>query len=506
MTRRDPAKIIGLRQKSEDWLQLAAKGSELGLWYWDEVRQKLDWDSKTREMFGAPPDGKVSLQTFIDALHPDDRDRVMRHWRHCVENGLPYSIDLRVVRGDGSVRWINARGKAHYGKQGKPPYMVGVVFDVTERKREEQAVRESEDRFRSVADTAPVLIWMSGTDKLCTYFNKPWLDFTGRSIGEELGNGWAEGVHLEDLQRCLDTYTQAFDRREKFRMEYRLRRHDGEYRWILDIGVPRLNQDGSFSGYIGIGVDVTERKLVENRLREYERAVEAAEEMIAVLDREYRILIANRRFATMRNMQPEQVVGRFASEVLNKEVFEGVIKPRLDECFQGKVVRYEMKYTYPELGERDLSLSYFPIEGATGVEGAACIAQDITESKRAEEALRNSEERFRLGAQAGKMYAYTWDMASDVIVRAGDVAGVLGSTGEVSLTREQLLARVHPDDRASFNASVSERTPEHPDVQISYRVLRPDGSVAWVEKTGRALFDNDGRIVRSSRHHGAQAG
>src|SRR5246500_4319635 len=112
-----------------------------------------------------------------------------------------------------------------------------IARDVTERKRAEAELRESEARFRLVADSAPVMIWMSGTDKLCTYFNKPWLDFTGRSIDQELGNGWAEAVDPEDLQRCQDTYIQACDRREAFRMEYRLRRHDGEFRWISDIGV-----------------------------------------------------------------------------------------------------------------------------------------------------------------------------------------------------------------------------------------------------------------------------
>ena len=276
---------------------------------------------------------------------------------------------------------------------GSETFAISAIRDTTERlrmeelKRSEAVLRESEEHFRLLADTAPVLIWQSGKDKLCTYFNKPWLDFTGRSIEEELGDGWAEGVHPEDFQKCLDTYTQSFDRREQFRMEYRFRHHDGQYRWIVDIGVPRFNQDGSFAGYIGIGVDISERKLAEDQLREYERAVEAAEEMIAVVDREYRILLANRKYATMRNIVKEKILGRFVHEVLNRGVFEAVVKPKLDECFQGKVVRYEMKYTYPELGERDVSVSYFPIEGATGVEGAACIFQDITERKRLEETL-----------------------------------------------------------------------------------------------------------------------
>jgi PAS domain S-box-containing protein len=159
---------------------------------------------------------------------------------------------------------------------------LGIGQDITERKRAEAELRESEARFRLVADSAPVMIWMSGTDKLCTYFNKRWLDFTGRSIDRELGNGWAEGVDPEDLQKCLETYIQSFDRREAFKMEYRLRRHDGEFRWLSDIGVPRFNPDKSFAGYIGSCIDVTDQRRGEEHLRRAQEDLARVSRVVAM--------------------------------------------------------------------------------------------------------------------------------------------------------------------------------------------------------------------------------
>ncbi len=154
----------------------------------------------------------------------------------------------------------------------------GLLWQRKRRKKSEVRLRESEERFRLVANTAPVMIWMSGSDKLCNYFNQPWLEFTGRTLEAELGNGWSQGVHPEDLKDCLDTYRRAFDLRESFKMQYRLRRHDGEYRWLFDIGVPRVEADGSFAGYIGSCIDVTERKLAEQAMSDVRRKLIEAQE------------------------------------------------------------------------------------------------------------------------------------------------------------------------------------------------------------------------------------
>ncbi len=154
--------------------------------------------------------------------------------------------------------------------------VVLVFRDQSDEKFYKRALKESELHFRTLANNGQALIWTAGLDMLCDYFNEPWLRFTGRPLEKELGNGWAEGVHPEDFDRCLDIYTRSFERREAFSMEYRLRHASGEYRWIVDQGTPRFDSGGAFVGYIGHCLDINESKSNVEALRQAKNAAEAA--------------------------------------------------------------------------------------------------------------------------------------------------------------------------------------------------------------------------------------
>jgi PAS domain S-box-containing protein len=228
--------------------------------------------------FGYPKDELVGKPLAL-LYAPECRPKMSELFKRWREDGELRNEEMVIITKQGERRTVLLNVGSVKDSDGKILHSTSVQVDITERKRAEEALKESEERFRLVANAAPVMVWMSGTDKLCTYFNQWWLDFTGRSFEAELGNGWAQGVYPEDLEKCLDTYTQAFDRRESFTMEYRLRRHDGEYRWILDTGVPRFTGDGSFAGYIGSCVDVTERKLAEEALASFGgKLIEAQEQ------------------------------------------------------------------------------------------------------------------------------------------------------------------------------------------------------------------------------------
>jgi len=211
---------------------------------------------------------KATPSFALSLIHPEDRERVAREAEAVFASDQPALFQFRWIAKDGHTIWVEANVASLMDESGNTIGVRGVTIDITQQHEAEVARQQSEERFRNMADGAPVMIWVSDEYKQCTYLNKKWADFTGRSVEEQLGNSWTEAIHPDDREHAFETYTNSFDERKSFEMEYRLRRYDGVYRWIYDTGAPRFSSDGMFLGYIGSCIDITERKEGEVELHE----------------------------------------------------------------------------------------------------------------------------------------------------------------------------------------------------------------------------------------------
>jgi PAS domain S-box-containing protein len=248
---------------SEERLRLAQQVARVGIFEWNFQTGAIQWTREMEEMYGLPPGGfGGTKEAWEQLIHPEDRPVVERLARERLDTGS-FESEWRVIWRNGTVRWLAGRASVFKDESGAPLRWIGINLDVTERKHAEAALRESEERFRNVADSAPVMIWVAGPDKVLNFFNKTWLDFVGRTMDQELDNGWIGSVHPDDLDRTITSYSSAFDVRENFHTEVRLRRADGEYRWVLRTGVPRFAPDSVFEGYIGSDVDITDLKCAQ---------------------------------------------------------------------------------------------------------------------------------------------------------------------------------------------------------------------------------------------------
>ncbi|ABB33685.2 multi-sensor hybrid histidine kinase [Geobacter metallireducens RCH3] len=282
---------------------------------------------------------------------------------------------------------------------------IETFHDITDRQIAEDSVVLLKDFYLTLFEEFPALIWRSGTDAKCNYFNKTWLQFTGRSLEEELGGGWAEGVHPEDLERCVSTYLRAFDSREPFSMEYRLRCHDGDYRWIVHTGRPFQEPDGAFAGYIGVCYDITDRRRAAEKLREsqrdlaqkhkqlstlfmevemakkeWEQTLDCIGDLVILTDNEGHIRRCNRAVVELAGLPYQDVLGReWRSIVLSPEMERIRFTQEGGELFHRLTERWFFCAIYP-----------FRQKNESGMSGSVVTLHDTTELKKVGEALEKA--------------------------------------------------------------------------------------------------------------------
>ncbi len=250
-------------RESEERFRMAVQSTKLGTWEFLPLTGKLNWSAECREIYDSPDDIEINYDFFSKHIHPDDADLAEQAIQQAMDpaGSGNYDIQYRILRySDKQPRWIKAKGKVYFNSRQQPERFIGTVLDITEEKMQEQELRNSVELFTAMADNVPAMIWMSGEDKFCDFFNKTWLEFTGRTIEEESHEGWLKNVHPDDVEECIDNYSRSFREQKGFYTEYRLKRHDGEYRWVADNSVPRYNINGSFAGFISACIDIDDQK------------------------------------------------------------------------------------------------------------------------------------------------------------------------------------------------------------------------------------------------------
>jgi len=252
--------------QSETRLQMAQNAGGVGLWDWDPATGEGFWSPTLYRNLGLPVDDSASVRKLLEAVHPDDRERVRQSNIAAIKTGRMAPTEYRIVRPDGEVRWLLSRGQMLHNGAGRAVRAVGVNIDITERQHAFEKVRESDARFHTLADSAPVLLWVSKTDGKREFVNKCYVDFLGCSYDEALEFDWRERLHPEDVERVLKEQVAHEATRTLYTLEARCRRADGVWRWIRSVSQPRYGPGGAFNGFVGIGIDITDAKQAEHEL------------------------------------------------------------------------------------------------------------------------------------------------------------------------------------------------------------------------------------------------
>lgn len=261
------------------------------------------------QMLGYPR-AELIEKTWAELTHPDDLQTDNKQFQRLLNGEInSYGLNKRFLHKDGSVIYTTINIRCVRQADGIVQKVVATVQDISARHHFEQEQRQILQHLETIANASPALFWTADLDKGCNWFNQRWLDFTGRTLKQEQGNGWADGVHPDDLEHCLAIYVNSFDARQPFAMEYRLRRHDGEFRWLLDQGMPRYDADGTFIGYIGSCMDITEEKRTRDALNASEQrlrlALKAANQGIYDLNLKTGEAIVSPEYASMLGYDPD---------------------------------------------------------------------------------------------------------------------------------------------------------------------------------------------------------
>jgi PAS domain S-box-containing protein len=378
---------------------------------------------------GLPPEAaEETHEDWVNRIHPDDRDATVKHFIDALAGSSEdYTAEYRIIRpSDGETRWIRVVAKIERDKDGRAIRLVGAHIDITDQALARETLRESEERFRLIADSAPVPIWVTKLDRKRSFANQAYVDFVGLPYDQAIDFDWRKVLHPDDLPHVLQQSVQGEASLKPFVLEARYKNASGEWRWLRSESQPRWDPTGKHIGFIGVAHDITVAKQAEIELRKLnetleERIAERTAELEANESRLRAILATSNQYQGLVNLKGELLyanrtaldgIKASAADVIGKPFWDtpwftgtdgmsATVREAFDAVLKGEPVRLEMRLRMP-IGERDFDFGMRPVLDRHGnITGAVPEAVDITERRRGEEALRQSQKMEAIGQLTG---------------------------------------------------------------------------------------------------------
>lgn len=438
---------------------------------------------------------------YRDYISPETARQIYQAFNRVYLTGEPLnSLELEFIGPDGTPRFVDESVSLIRNAQGQATGFRGIVRDITARRVSENAIRESEERFRTMANEAPAMMWLTGPDKLCTFVSQRWLDFIGSGMEAEMGTGWKDCVHPDDLTHCVEVYNSAHDTQQSFQMEHRVKRHDGVYRWILSTGAPRYASNGEFLGYIGSCFDITDRKGAEDLLRQseerYRTILENIQDGYYECDLAGKVTFCNDAFRRIYGYGQSGCYSVDYGDYLTPEAAKRAYQAYRQVYLSGESIpSFEVEAINPDGTMRYLDESIELIRDARQVPvGFRGVVRDTTARRKTENQIRLLEERFRTIANSAPVMIWMSDADKSCSFFNQRWLDFTGRTLEQEIM-DGWTENIHPDDVAQtlnvYDSSFNARLP----FKMEFRLRRHDGAYRWILDEAVPRFMPDGEFM-----------